>query len=93
MCTHHSYIVGAGTAGCVVASQLSEMPDIRVLLIEAGGYFNWLSTVPLAAPLMQGTSVDWSYKTELQYYSSRGLINNVITPFRDQYWYFMELMI
>ena len=70
--------VGAGSAGCVIASELSEVPNITVLLIEAGGYFNWLSTVPLAAPMMQGSSVDWAYKTEPQYYSSRGLINYVI---------------
>lgn len=69
--------VGAGTAGCVIASRLSESPNTTVLLIEAGGYFNWLTTVPLAAPLMQSTNVDWSYKTESQYYSSRALKNYV----------------
>ncbi|XP_011311229.1 neither inactivation nor afterpotential protein G [Fopius arisanus] len=69
-------VVGAGTAGCVMASRLSELPNKSVLLIEAGGYFNWLSNIPLAAPLMQGTSVDWTYKTESQYYASRGFVNH-----------------
>ncbi|XP_015123344.1 neither inactivation nor afterpotential protein G isoform X1 [Diachasma alloeum] len=69
-------VVGAGTAGCVVASRLSELPNKSVLLVEAGGYFNWLSTVPLAAPLMQGTAVDWAYKTETQYYASRGFVKH-----------------
>ncbi|XP_043277851.1 neither inactivation nor afterpotential protein G isoform X2 [Venturia canescens] len=69
-------VVGAGSAGCVIASKLSAEPNVSVLLVEAGGRFNWLSTVPLAAPMMQGTSVDWSYKTEPQRYSSGGLINH-----------------
>nr|XP_003705892.1 PREDICTED: neither inactivation nor afterpotential protein G [Megachile rotundata] len=76
--THYDYIiVGAGTAGCVVASRLSEALNVTVLLVEAGGYFGWVSSVPILAPMMQGTEVDWSYSTEPQMFSSRGLLNHI----------------
>ena len=35
-------IVGAGTAGCIMANRLSADPTKRVLLLEAGGKDNWI---------------------------------------------------
>lgn len=74
---NYSFLVGAGTAGCVMASRLSEDPNSTVLLVEAGGYFNWISSVPLAAPLMINSHMDWAYKTEPQWYSSKGFHEQV----------------
>lgn len=73
--------MGAGTAGCVLASRLSENPNSTVLLVEAGGQFNWFSSVPLAAPVLFNSQVDWAFKTEPQWYSSKGFHEHVRNNF------------
>ncbi|XP_038121670.1 neither inactivation nor afterpotential protein G [Culex quinquefasciatus] len=69
-------IVGAGTAGSVLANRLSANANVSVLLIEAGDVFGAASVVPLLATTLQQTSSDWAFRTTPQKYSSRGLINN-----------------
>jgi len=61
-------IVGAGTAGCVLANRLSEDGRHSVLLIEAGGKdTNPLISVPLAAGLVYfWKSINWNYSTTAQ---------------------------
>ena len=59
-------IVGAGSAGCVLANRLSENPNVSVLLLEAGGSDrNPLISIPLGmGKLHQQQMYDWGYETE-----------------------------
>jgi choline dehydrogenase len=60
-------IVGAGSAGCVLASRLSENPQTRVLLIEAGGADTKREIrIPLAWLKLFKSEVDWDYTTTPQ---------------------------
>ncbi len=55
-------IVGAGSAGCVLANRLSEDPDVQVLLLEAGPPdVNQNIHVPLGYLKLGATEVDWDY--------------------------------
>lgn len=59
-------IVGAGTAGCVLANRLSKDPQNRVLLLEAGGKDDWIWIhIPVGYLYCIGNPrTDWCYKIE-----------------------------
>jgi choline dehydrogenase len=59
-------IVGAGSAGCLLANRLSADPDKRVLLLEAGGRDNWIwFHIPVGYLFAIGNPrSDWMFKTE-----------------------------
>ena len=53
-------IVGAGSAGCVIASRLTEDPDVTVCLLEAGGSDRQAEIqTPIAFPAVFKSSIDW----------------------------------
>lgn len=61
---HDVVVVGAGTAGCVLASRLTEDPDVSVLLLEAGPQARRLETkIPAAFSKLYRTSLDWGDST------------------------------
>ncbi|HTQ75849.1 MAG TPA: GMC family oxidoreductase N-terminal domain-containing protein [Burkholderiales bacterium] len=59
-------IVGAGTAGCVLANRLSADPEVTVLLLEAGGKDDWVWIhIPVGYLFCIGNPrTDWCYRTE-----------------------------
>ena len=72
--------VGGGSAGCVLASRLSEDSTKRVLLLEAGGDDRGLSiiSVPMAGMDLKRSEYDWNYSTVPQKHSLQGLEGQVL---------------
>ena len=63
--TYDYIIVGAGTAGCLLANRLSADPSQRVLLLEAGGSdnYHWIHIPVGYLYLMGNPRADWGYST------------------------------
>jgi hypothetical protein len=59
-------VVGAGSAGSVLATRLSEVPDWSVLLLEAGGEEDDFNAIPGMFPYLQFSDMNWGYFTTPQ---------------------------
>ncbi|XP_050499112.1 glucose dehydrogenase [FAD, quinone]-like [Diabrotica virgifera virgifera] len=57
-------VVGSGSGGSVVANQLSQNPDWRILVLEAGGIPSSNSDIPALLFTVQLSEEDWQYKTQ-----------------------------
>ena len=68
-------VVGAGSAGCVVANRLTEVSDWNVLLLEAGREENLIMDIPMLAQYLQVTEANWNYRSIQSNNSCLGLIN------------------
>ena len=67
-------IVGAGSAGCVLANRLTASGEVTVLLLEAGGPDNAPAMqIPAAVHSMLGTAHDWAYKSLPQEFNASRL--------------------
>ena len=65
--TWHYVVVGAGSAGCVLAWRLSADPACRVLLLEAGGPDRKREIrIPAGFIKLAQTAYDWNYRTTKQ---------------------------
>jgi len=68
-------IVGAGSAGCVLANRLTEVSEWDVLLLEAGGEESYIMDIPFLAIYLQFTDANWNYKSVPSNTTCLGLTN------------------
>ena len=76
--TYDFIIIGAGSAGCVLANRLSANPDNKVLILEAGGPDkNWLIHVPLGvAKILPTRLFNWNYMSAPEPYADGTIVSH-----------------
>ena len=82
-------VVGAGSAGCVLANRLSENPKVRVLLCEAGPPDRAREIhIPAALTTLFRSDADWAYFTEPQESARRS--PGVLASRQDARWLLVD---
>ena len=74
-------IVGAGSAGCVLANRLTEDPNNRVVVIEAGGT-DWHPFIHIPAgymKLLEHKQLTWGFKASFRAYITSSIANGAWT--------------
>ena len=57
-------VIGAGTAGAAIAVRLSEISEVKILLIEAKFHESFFMDIPTIAPILSlDSNINWKYKT------------------------------
>ncbi|VEN41499.1 unnamed protein product [Callosobruchus maculatus] len=77
-------VVGAGGAGAVVASRLSEISNWRVLLIEAGDYPDNITAIPNMYLQVDFTRYNWNFATVPQTTACLGMVDRSCTAIRGR---------
>lgn len=86
-------VIGSGPTGSVIANRLSEIPQWKVLLIEAGDEPSIINEIPFIAGALEFTNYNWGYKAEKQEGFCKGnraiSIHRALSPHR---WYFLKVV-
>nr|XP_018903218.1 PREDICTED: glucose dehydrogenase [FAD, quinone]-like [Bemisia tabaci] len=70
-------IVGAGTAGSILAARLSEVTKYKILVLEAGPRSSFIHNIPVITPLLQESDCAWQHRTTPQEHACKSLTDHV----------------